>query len=462
MGCWVFSCAFWRRVCTALVGPEGILHPAPPSHLDIYQPCRSFICGRLSVLATSVHLANDWRNDMPFPSDHRSSLELEKLQMHNRVQWIGWGFEYTAGIVLLEESKRLKILGMVQDLQKHPRLTEKDLERFLGLALWASHLFPSMKSLVPCFCHDLFSPAATNCSISPDVWPQIKHHLTDTLQFKSVPPGTAIPLHSTLLLSVRHQQLHSLADPANVRITDRRVWVRISSQFSSKRRLSQESVRICGLIEHWLLHVSPFVSMRPASVSDLLAQADASAQGQSACVGGFVSHPTLGQRWFREEFSYQECRTLGVAVRDQMQLEVSSYEALAQAGLIVAASQLLPCSRITIKPRTHSDNSGAEAGMNTNFTTAEPLCYFLEGIALLAAVHRTIPDVTHISGERNSKADALSSPAEFDVPYDCMSHERVRLRLSDLWLPRPSISISPSGATLPWTVRAQGVPNNLT
>ena len=65
-------------------------------------------------------------------------LSWHKLQLSVRVSWIGWDFQYSAGIVLLKESKRLKLLGMVQDLRKNPRLTKKDLERFIGLALWAT------------------------------------------------------------------------------------------------------------------------------------------------------------------------------------------------------------------------------------------------------------------------------------------------------------------------------------
>ena len=388
-------------------------------------------------------------------------LSWKKLQVSSRVQWIGWCFCYTSGVVSLAEEKRLKLLGMVQDLQRNPKISRKDLERFVGLALWAAHLFPTMKSLLYTFYHDLFSPAATNYSVAPDVWPQLRHHLTDSLQFKSVPPGTAIPLHSTLL-SVRHQDLSSLADLDRVRITDRRVWMRVSSQSSSKRKLSTESVRILGLFEHWLLHMCPFCSMRPLGNASFEARADASAHGSMCCIGGYVSHPMIGQRWFRESFSYSAFRALEIPVQADMQLDIACYEALAQGALILATSSLLPCARIPLQLRSASDNTGAEAGVNASFSTARPLCFFLERISLLAAVHRTTLDVSHISGERNVKADALSRPAEYEVPPDCLEKDRVRLSLEALWLPRPNISVFPEGAHLPWSVRSRGVPNNLT
>ena len=116
-------------------------------------------------------------------------LSWHKLQLSVRVSWIGWDFQYSAGIVLLKESKRLKLLGMVQDLRKNPRLTKKDLERFIGLALWATNLFPVMKSMLHSFYHDLFSPAATNYSIPPERWQELRfifHQLCSFFQRRQV------------------------------------------------------------------------------------------------------------------------------------------------------------------------------------------------------------------------------------------------------------------------------------
>ena len=145
-----------------------------------------------------------------------------------------------------------------------------------------------------------------------------------------------------------------------------------------------------------------------------------------------------------------------------MQREISCYEALAQAALILAASALLPCCSVPIKLKSLSDNSGAEAGINNHVSTSRPLAFFLERISLVAAVHRVSLDVSHIPGEANDKANALSRPAEYSLPLDCFPHERIRIALQDLWLPTPSISVSPSSVTLPWKVRARGVTTNLT
>ncbi|CAE7226768.1 unnamed protein product [Symbiodinium sp. CCMP2592] len=386
-------------------------------------------------------------------------LSWHKLQIAVRVTWIGWDFQYSAGIVLLKESKRLKLLGMVQDLRQNPRLTKKDLERFIGLALWATSLFPVMKSMLHTFYHDLYSPAATNYSIPPERWHEIARYLSQDLHFTVTPPGTGIPIGSKML-SARHQDLHSLQDLEKVRVSDRRLWIRVSSQHSKKRKLSLNSLRILGLLEHWLLHMSPFRSMRQPATPLFDARADASAKGSHCCIGGYVRHPSLGHRWFQQTFAHADFLALGIGVQADMAREISCYEALAQAALILAASALLPCSCIPITLRALSDNTGAEAGVNDSLTTSQPLCFFLERISLLAAVHRITPDVSHIPGEANDKADALSRPQEHPLPHDCLQHERISATLQDLWLPRPMISVSPSSVQLPWQIRSRGDPGH--
>ena len=106
--------------------------------------------------------------------------------------------------------------------------------------------------------------------------------------------------------TARHQDITTLADLEKVKITDRRMWIRVSSQQSNKRKLSDESVRVLGIFEHWLLHMCPFRSMRSPPTLCFDARADASAKGTSCCIGGYVKHPSLGHRWFRESFKQSE------------------------------------------------------------------------------------------------------------------------------------------------------------
>ena len=101
---------------------------------------------------------------------------------------------------------------------------------------------------------------------------------------------------------------------------------------------------------------------------------------------------------------------------------------------------------------------GAEASINNTFTTARPLAYFLERIALLSAMFHVLLDVSHIPGALNIKSDALSEPAEKAHPLDCTSDTRLVIPLSDLWQPLPRVSVSPADATLGWRLLPSGRP----
>ena len=124
-------------------------------------------------------------------------LSWQKLQIGVEVEWIGWRLHFSAGAVYLSPERRFKLLGMVQCLLKNPRVSQKDLERFIGLALWACNLFPTMRSMLYYFYHDLYSPAASNYSISPDALHTLHEYLSPNLVFIATPPGTAIPLNSS-------------------------------------------------------------------------------------------------------------------------------------------------------------------------------------------------------------------------------------------------------------------------
>ena len=100
-----------------------------------------------------------------------------------RVSWIGWEFNMAAMSVSLQPTKRSKLLDLIDRLRRRPRASVKDLERFIGLALWACNLFPVMKSQLHYLYKDLFSPGASHFSVGPDYWPEVKDCLRQDLRF---------------------------------------------------------------------------------------------------------------------------------------------------------------------------------------------------------------------------------------------------------------------------------------
>ena len=231
-----------------------------------------------------------------------------------RVSWLGWEFNMAAMSVSLQPAKRSKLLDLIDRLRRHPRTTVKDLERFVGLALWACNLFPVMKSQLHYLYKDLFSPGASHFSVGPDYWPEVKACLCQDLRFFRTLPGTAIPVNSKLL-SIRHKELSSLADLDKIIVQDKRLWLRAVNPKSSRRRLSKDSL------------------------ARTQALADASAAGSSTTLGGLVQHPDFGELWFSEQFSFPDFTDLGIPVNEDMSKDIARFEALAQGALIFSRIQ---------------------------------------------------------------------------------------------------------------------------
>ncbi len=135
--------------------------------------------------------------------------------------------------------------------------------------------------------NDLYSIPCTNYSIDPGYWSQLPDCVNDQLQFKRQPASSATPIGSTLV-SVRHQDVASKSDLQNIRISDRRIWMRIRNPGTDKRILTKNSLRILALYQHWLEHSSPLVPLRPRPLWCGFAAADAFATTDVCGIGGFI------------------------------------------------------------------------------------------------------------------------------------------------------------------------------
>ena len=90
-----------------------------------------------------------------------------------------------------------------------------------------------------------------------------------------------------------------------------------------------------------------------------------------------------------------------------------------------------------------SDNVGAESVINRLYTSKQPLALFVQRLAIWACAHAVSLNCSHVSGERNKEADALSRRDE-SCPIPCSFQEADRApsgtfaRSLNLCLPTPS------------------------
>ena len=169
-------------------------------------------------------------------------ISWKKSVIAKELQWIGWRFNFSAGLVSLDPNKRKKLINLIDAISGKTYIHKRDIERFLGLAMWVTQLFSGMRPLLQHFYADLFSSPASLYSIDPGMWPGLWNHLDDSLHFVSIPPGTGIPKNG-ILVSVRHQSVYDKADLERIRLSERRLWLRVRNPNSSKRSLSKSSVR---------------------------------------------------------------------------------------------------------------------------------------------------------------------------------------------------------------------------
>ena len=377
-------------------------------------------------------------------------ISWRKADLDREVSWIGWTFNFSSGQVKLQPSKREKLLKLIQEMLDKPKTSRKHIERFVGLALWITQLFPAMRAFLHHLYADLYKAPGTSYSVDPGFWLTTLSCLNDNLQFTTRPIGTAIPQGSKLL-SVRHQPVSTLEDVRSCRLSEKRIWVRIMDPQSTKRTVSKDSQRILKMYQSWLQYSTPVVSMNPKPPWEGEAAADACAAGDSCQIGGFLKFANGDIKWFSEKWTYTDFHDLDIPVSMEMQKDISSYETLAQIGLLFTLNQILPAQRLSITLRSQSDNTAAESTSNSLFSTKVPLCFFLEKLCLLSAIMHAQMDVTHIPGYDNDLADTISRMDHSKPPpLGLQASDRIRIELRQIWFPTPEITVFPKGSTVSW------------
>ena len=266
------------------------------------------------------------------------------------------------------------------------------------------------------------------------------------------PPQAPAFAPGSRLLSVRHVDIHSLDDLRLVRATGKRLWARIADPSTGKRKLSLASRQFLLFWKAWCLRPQTF---RPLSLPpfqpDVTLAADACACGTHVGIGGWLAFHGQPRVWFSESFEVSDFQRLGIPVSDDANLDIVSYETLAQIALVVAFASVCTGGRLRVAIPSWTDNSGTEATCAKLFTTASPLCYFAQRLATLAWNTCVTLDTSHIAGCHNESADWLSrwDGAE-ELPAVFLPDLRVRCRLPSLWEGEKDVRLFPPDAQLSW------------
>ena len=134
-----------------------------------------------------------------------------------------------------------------------------------------------------------------------------------------------------------------------------------------------------------------------------------------------------------------------------MQKNIACFETLAQMALIFLMIRCFPSFRLPLVMPSLSDNAAAEAGGNKLFSTSFPHCLFLQKMCLLSSTFNLELDISHIAGQDNVLADALSRWDQCgNVPQGLDPSLRLRFSLSDLWIANSGVQLCPPSISLKW------------
>ena len=377
-------------------------------------------------------------------------ISWRKSEFGPRIRWIGWQFEVTAGYIALPPAKLEKLRSSLMHLSRSSRTSKKALEKLVGLLNWVTQVFLLMRCWLPILYKDLYQIPASHFSIDPGQWRLVMECLDTDMKFTSTPTGTGIPVGSTLL-AVRHQNVASLDDLQRIYLSERRTWLRIRDPLSAKRTLSADSIRILHMFLAWLQSISLVKCLRPKQLWTGECAADACAHGDTCQIGGFIRFPSGTTVWFSEKFSYTDFSARDIPVQKEMQKCIACFETLAQIAILFIFSRSSPGFRYPLRIPSLTDNTGAEAGGNKLFSMSSPMNLFLEKLTLLCTFSGMELDLSHIAGERNEEADALSRWNDStEPPFNHLPQNRFQISLSQLWHPEVSVAVYPAETYLSW------------
>ena len=275
---------------------------------------------------------------------------------------------------------------MMTAILANPRVDRRDLDALIGLLQWVLQLNSTLKPWLSSLYDDLqlHTRLGTSFSIPLEMWADLKTCLGEDLYFQKPPPGTEIPIGGKLL-SVKRVDIARLSNLLHIRLSSKRIWMRVTDPADNRRKLCGLSKTFLRFLLQWCK--APFLN-RPLRRQELLQPlefaADAMAKGDCIGIGGFLRFSDSPAIWFSEQFSLSTWRNLGLSLPDDASRAITCWETLAQIGQVVLAATSVPSGRLSVTIRSWSDNTGAESTSNKLFTTKKPLCYFAQRLAMLS------------------------------------------------------------------------------
>ena len=204
-------------------------------------------------------------------------------------------------IARLPSSKQEKINSLIKTVLQSP--CRKNLEKIIGILLWATSLVHHVRFLLTSLYRDLSSIPWTNYSIEPTEWESFLNLLNDCARITThnhlhLPVGSRV-------VEFKHAPISSSSQlPRDVPI-ERHVWIRLRDPNCEKRRLSDTSKETLLWSKESLLPLLRSIPLNRSTQMTTTAAADAFATEEKMGIGGWIK---LEEKlfWFSHIWNKQE------------------------------------------------------------------------------------------------------------------------------------------------------------
>ena len=274
-------------------------------------------------------------------------MSWRKVHFGNNILWCGWQLNLDIDTISLAQNKLAKLQAQLQDLLASKKISRKGLEQTLGLLVWATSISPHLRPHLAPLYLDLHSPPGTMYSVSASRWRTFLDCLAPDLSLARPLAGIFIP-PGAKIVEYAGRRIHAKSDLPPVRRSSRPQYLRVADPSNGTTTLQKDSKNCIA----WLLATLSFAPAAPLADPPCLicmAAADACAEGDTVGVGGHIQD--LRQTW---PFPSKGA-----------QAYISSFEALAQLILLQAAYYKLHHKHASFCLPSGSDNTAAEATLNT-------------------------------------------------------------------------------------------------
>ena len=430
-----FSAYWWQRVGALLL---RLLH-----HVLAHEPHKAWLYVDDLLLCLLRHKAPEQLAlTVAFLTIIGAPISWKKAAFGDQLIWCGWKFCFATESACLAQPKLDKLRAQLLSLLEHKRVPRKELESCLGLLMWATSVSSHLRCFAAPLYADLHSPPGTQYPIPPRSWSQFLWCLDSQCRVTKDASYLQLPIKAKVI-EVKGKPVSSKTDIWPIPAADKTVWVRIADPNAQEITLRNDSKAAL----HWLAQCFTHEFRMPLAQPPLLpclSAADAMADGAQVGIGGWLC--TSSQTfWFAQQWSIAELRAHWPFLTKDAQQYIACFETIAQWVLLQMAYAATGCSSLRFCLPTLSDNSPTQASVNKLFTTAFPLCLFLQKVASWAHAKGLSLEVGHIPGVKNTDADDLSRNRLQKFASTTKSH-RFHVHLHDLARSEHEVSLWPSDA----------------